>query len=49
MGKCDICAFTVTFNQVTSVQEKHMGGHASEYHPTVNFSQLHNNTISLAI
>jgi len=49
MEKCDICAFTVTLQQVTIVQEKHMGGHASGCHPTVNYFQLHCNSILLAI
>ena len=48
MEKCDICALTVTFEQVTSVQEKHVGGHASGCHPTVNYFQLHYKIISLA-
>jgi len=49
MEKFDICAFTVTIQKVTSVQEKHMGGHASGCHPTVNSFQLHYNTMTLAI
>lgn len=49
MGKCDICAFTVAFELVTSVQERHMGGHTSGFHPTVNYLQLHYNVTSLAI
>jgi len=48
MEKCDICALTVTIEEVTIVQEKHMGGHASGCHPTVNSFQLHYNIISLA-
>jgi hypothetical protein len=44
-----LCTCLVILERVTSVQEKHLGGHANGCHPIINYFTLHDNILSLAI